>query len=308
MRDTAIVGNGEVSFPRMRQPISTIGAFAPSDPVNESRLSRLRQLEAILAAQDVRVHYALHALAQPKRGRVAAQLRAADLHEATSHGGIDVAVSICGGKTCEELLPFVDFEALRNKSVPIFGFSNACILLNAITTKSQLVTFYGPESLNRLVLSPRFVQQLLDTDQWTAVVQGPAYVPITPGVATGRLFGGNLSSFVEGILGTEYEPRWPDRIFFWEAGSGDLDQIEGLLERLLQHDFSGSIRGMLVGVVADVSQEDMVARLSPVLKRFDVPVLYLPVFGHFREANPILPIGAIAFLDATRGSLTIATR
>lgn len=301
------VGGTEISFPRVRQPISRIGAFAPSDPVNERRLARLQQLEATLAAGDVRVHYASHALLQPTRGRVAAESRAADFRELTNRHDIDLAVSICGGKTCEELLPFIDFDAVRENPKVIFGFSNACILLNAIATKSKLVTFYGPESLNRLALSTRFVDQLLNPDEWTTAVQGPFHLAITPGIVTGRLFGGNLSSFIDGVLRTQYEPRWPNRIFFWEAGSGDLAQIAGMLEILLRDGFDKSIAGMLVGVVSDQPQADAIARLSPVLRRFRVPVLHLPVFGHYRDTNPIIPIGAKAILDTAKGSLTIAT-
>ena len=301
----APVTSAELHFPAVRSPIEVIGAFTPSDPVTEGRIARLEKLEATFKTRNISVRYTKHALLQPPTGRVAAHLRAFDFRELIERPDVDVAISVCGGKTCQELLPFIDFRAIRESAKPLFGFSNACILLNAVSSLSEIVTFYGPESLNRLALSSRFVDQLLDVSEWTAPVQGSRYTTISPGMAEGRLFGGNLSSFMDGIFETNYEPRWERRLFFWEAGSGDAWQIAVMLETLLNAGFERTISGMLVGVIGDDPQAEAVSRLAPVLRRFNVPVLYLPVFGHFRDANPIIPIGAKGVLDADAGRLMI---
>jgi len=296
----------DVRFPAVRTPIAVLGAFTPSDPVDDRRIARLAELGATFRAREVRIHYASNALVRPRAGRVPAQLRAADIRELVEHPDVDIAISVCGGKSAQDLLPLLDFTAVRQSAKPLFGFSNACILLNAVSSRSGLVTFYGPESLNRFALSSRFVNQLLDPSEWTAPICGPGFVTVVPGKASGRLFGGNLSSFVEGIFETDYEPRWPRRLFFWEAGSGNASQIAEMLQRLLSAGFQRTISGMLIGVIGDGPQAAALARLAPLLRQFNVPVLYLPEFGHFRNANPIIPVASEGVLDADAGHLMIA--
>lgn len=285
--------------------IKTIGAFAPSDPVNEQRLARLRTVERSFAARGMRIKYGSHAL-QISSDRVPAELRASDFADLMTMPDIDALVSICGGKRCDELLPLIDFAAMSLTPKPVYGFSNACILLNAWTVKTGLVSYYGPESLNRFALSSRLIDIFIGAAIAPADLCSADALTVTAGQAQGTLFGGNLSSFVTGILGTQFEPTSHEVIFFWESGADDSEYLTTLLRRLLSSTFRQRIAAMLIGQIGE-SRTTMavIEPLLPILRDFQIPTLFLPVFGHFRAVNAVLPIGRDARLDTSGGRVAI---
>lgn len=285
--------------------VKTIGAFAPSDPVNEERLARLRRVEQLFAERHMRITYGRHALQTPPT-RVPAELRARDFLDLYTKPEVDALVSICGGKNCEELLPLIDFGVIAATPKPVYGFSNACILLNALTVKTGLESYYGPESLNRFALSDQLIEGFISHRSASLELSIVDARTVTSGRARGKLFGGNLSSFVTGIVDTEYEPTSSEVVLFWESGSDDSRHLAMLLSRLSDARFCTRVAGMLIGQIgASSTTTDALEALLPVLRGFNIPTLYLPLFGHFRRANVVFPLGRDAMLDASAGQVVI---
>ena len=67
-----------------------------------------------------------------------------DLHAAFKDPQVAAILIGVGGTHAIELLPWLDFELIRAHPKPIYGFSDATILLNAIYAVTGMTTYYGP--------------------------------------------------------------------------------------------------------------------------------------------------------------------
>lgn len=278
-----------------------LGAFTPSDPLTAERMKRAENGVAVLAAASLRVVFSRHALESDGHFAGSPEDRASDMMELAIDDRVHALIATCGGKSSNSLLRRLNYAALGRARKPILGFSDVGVILNAVTAKSKIVTFYGPNVLSKLdetshhqLAALRYTQ--LDGDRTSAGAE-----TIVQGVTTGRLVGGNLSTFTMSIAGTEFEPRFPETILFWEAGRPDLRLIEQCLAALEIRGVMDRIRGMLVGKIGEdaaltVDQRMFVRRR---LQHYSFPILHMPVFGHGHSDNPIWPIGGLVRLDAT---------
>lgn len=49
-----------------------------------------------------------------------------------------------GGYNCNQLLPHIDYDLIKNNPKKLCGFSDITALLNAIYAKTGIITYYGP--------------------------------------------------------------------------------------------------------------------------------------------------------------------
>jgi muramoyltetrapeptide carboxypeptidase LdcA involved in peptidoglycan recycling len=163
-----------------------------------------------------------------------------------------------------------------------------------------LITFYGPNVATKLYETAHADLKELRQKSLPRPLASKCGFVLSPGKAVGRLVGGNLSTFVTSNAGTRYEPAFDHVIWFWESGSRDWRTIEQLIVAFKIRCRLESLRGILVGKIGledELSREEA-AMLSEMLEVFDVPALYLPVFGHGPAENPILPVGGLVLVDA----------
>lgn len=70
--------------------------------------------------------------------------RAADLNEMFSNSSVKGIICANGGYGCTRILNLIDYQAIKENSKVIMGYSDVTALLNAIHQKTKLVTFHGP--------------------------------------------------------------------------------------------------------------------------------------------------------------------
>ena len=130
------------------------------------------------------------------------QQRLDDLHAAFADPQVDAILCMRGGYGSMRLLDQIDFELIARNPKPLIGYSDITALHTAINRYCGLVSFHGG-MLNADLLGGKLeptVSSLLrqlrgEVGQGDALVHPHAY-PLTtvlPGVASGRLLGGNLS-------------------------------------------------------------------------------------------------------------------
>lgn len=69
--------------------------------------------------------------------------RANEINEMFKNGNIDLILCASGGEFLVEILPYIDFELLKNNPKYVCGFSDPTGLLFPITTKYDIATIYG---------------------------------------------------------------------------------------------------------------------------------------------------------------------
>ena len=125
----------------------TVAIVAPASVTYESLQLQLA-LEA-LQAMGLKAKVGDHVM--DRFGYLAGQDRdrAADINAAFIDPEVDAIFALRGGWGASRLLPFIDFDAIRENPKVILGYSDITSLLNAIYAKAGVVSFHGPNLMSR---------------------------------------------------------------------------------------------------------------------------------------------------------------
>lgn len=238
--------------------------------------------------------------------------RLADLHAAFADPQVDAIICLRGGYGTPRLLDRIDFDLLRNNAKPFIGYSDITALHLAISRYAGFVTFHGP-LLNADLLGERkrptessFFNMLRGRVKAGSVLTHPVAYPlitIEPGIARGRLLGGNLS-MIAAVMGTPYALDAEGVILFIEDINEPLYRIDRLLTHLRLAGTLGQLRGVLVGDVAGVETAALERLLKQTFEPLRIPVLAGWRSGHC-DPNLTLPMGALVKLDAGGKALVL---
>lgn len=247
--------------------------------------------------------------------------RASDINQFFQDSQIAALLPIRGGWGCSRILPYLDYEAIRQNPKIIIGFSDITALILGINARTQLVTFHGPHGLTSWRTSQTeyfrrvlFSGELLtianpkDGDDSDRLMQVKNRIQtITPGIAKGKLIGGNLS-VLSGIVGSPYLPNMKGAILFLEDTGENIYRLDRLMTHLkiagVFDKLAGFIFGQCPGCTPDADygsltlEEVIWGHIQPL----KIPAYYGAAIGHV-ENIVTLPIGLDVEIDATKGSI-----
>jgi muramoyltetrapeptide carboxypeptidase len=252
--------------------------------------------------------------------------RAADVNRAFADPEVKGVLAIRGGWGCARLLPRLDYDLIRRHPKPLVGYSDVTALLLAIHVRTGLVTFHGPIGLSAWTpftlerarqvlfdaLAPTFANVLVDDGR--LVPENYRTRTLTPGVARGRLLGGNLT-VLSHLVGTPYLPDWDGAILFLEDVNEDIYRVDRMLTHLALAGILRRVSGVVFGVCRDCEPGNPgLAYGSLTLEEvFDdhlaalgVPVYTGAMFGHLDDQFT-LPVGLEAEIDAGAGTIRLLT-
>ena len=237
------------------------------------------------------------------------EVRLNDLHAAFADPQVKAIICLRGGYGTPRLL---DFDLLRRNPKPFVGYSDITALHLAISRYAGFVTFHGP-LLNADLLGDKqpptvtsFFNLLHGQLKAGSVLSHPVAYPLTtvePGVAQGRLLGGNLS-MIAATLGTPYQIDADGVVLFIEDINEPLYRIDRLLTQLRLAGTLAKLRGVLVGDVAGVDVEALNRLLKQTFEPLRIPVVSGWRSGHC-DPNLTLPMGALVRLDADAQTLVL---
>jgi muramoyltetrapeptide carboxypeptidase len=148
--------------------------------------------------------------------------RLADLHQAFEDPTVNGILCARGGYGSMRLLPNLDFDLIARNPKVFIGFSDITALLLPFYQRCGLLGFYGPMLTSNLVHNEPYSQAELLKLIGQPPIALPYEIPnrdlyhcYQPGMAEGRLIGGNLS-LLAALCGTPYQPDTRDHILFIE--------------------------------------------------------------------------------------------
>lgn len=301
-------------YPNTLKTGDTIGLVTLSAPEAGEFSTNVDKGIAALQELGFKVKLSKHAL-DSEKGYLAndPELLAEDLNGLFADKSISGIVCTGGGTNANRLLPFVDYDLIAQNPKAIVGMSNPTVLFNAITSRTGLVTFHGPALVWNwggtmpIYTKEAFKRVLMDGGRPIALPKSGDWQYVKTGKAVGKLLGGNLWS-LQSLLGTQYEPKWEDAIFFWEDIGKEPRRLDAMLTHFKLCGVFDKIKGMIVGELVNCSDEGNVITLSEMLKELTAghtfPILTGVRFGHTDE-KLTLPIGAQATIDSARDSFII---
>ncbi len=270
--------------------------------------------------------------------------RAKDLMDAFKDPEIRGIFSCIGGDDSIRMLPYIDYELIRENPKVFIGYSDTTIT-HLICHKAGISSFYGASILAEMAENVEMHQYTVDwikkcifendvigrikhSELWTSerlpweegnmdikrkMLPNNGYELLQgEGTVVGRLLGGCVE-VLEMAKGTEV---WPDMetfnssILFLET-SEDMPRPENLLYALRNYAAQGilkRINGMIFGKPYHNKYYDEYKEvIRKALKEYSLeslPVLYNLSFGH-TSPMIVLPYGALAEIDCTQSTFSI---
>jgi len=246
--------------------------------------------------------------------------RADDINHMFADDSVSAVVCYTGGWGSPRVLPYLDYELIARKPKVLIGYSDITALLNAVHKRTGLITIHGPvgastfepftfDNFRRVVMSnePAGLLAAPSKKPNELIDRTNRVLKLTSGKASGRLIGGNLT-MIATLMGTPFQPDTAGAIVFLEDVHEEPYRIDRMLTTLALGGMFDHVAGIVFGRCSDCGVKGPSFSLEEILRdRFgslSVPAISGLSFGHI-EQKLVLPIGALATLDADAGTLRI---
>ena len=283
----------------------TIGIVSPSAPITDELKEQFNNGLKVLEDMGFNILLSKNVFSNSLGYSASINEKIEDLHEMFKNENVKAIICSQGGQNSNTILPYLDYELIKNNPKIIFGISDATALLNAIYTKTKMITYHQNDliwgmgiAVNKKEMED-FKLRLVEgqkgeikhfTDSWKCLKKGNC---------EGTLVGGNLSTLVK-LLNTEFCPDFKDSILFLEefAEESPLDEVDSKINILKQQGVFNQIKGLWIGYyekdTEKVKYENVVMNN---VKEYKFPILKCNDFGH-NCSNVVIPIGKRARLIA----------
>ncbi len=254
------------------------------------------------------------------------------IHNFIKNPEIDIIMSFWGGTNTNQLLPYIDYELIKNNPKVFVGYSDTSALLTAITTKTNVITFHGPSVItyskpNVDEYSFEYFKKAIDSKSWfikepenfaddlyflrkkdndrRILKKNEGIQIFRKGSVKGEVLVSNLQTLLV-LAGTDYFPILKDKILFLEEAEDENAQmIDRFFTHLSQLKEFGSIKGLVVGKFmenSEINNKQIKNILSEVSNFFDGPIVFDASFGH---TDPIftIPNGGLADINTSRKNI-----
>ncbi|HJX60010.1 MAG TPA: LD-carboxypeptidase, partial [Thermodesulfobacteriota bacterium] len=157
--------------------------------------------------------------------------KVAQIHAAFLNKKVKIILAQRGGYSCMKLLPYLDFNLIRNNPKVLAGFSDLSTLLNVICERTGLITLHSPMVINFSPPSRFTIRSFLNAVNGFPnrnLLEGVPLKVHGSGIARGRLKGGNLITLTA-LIGTEWETDTDGTILFLEDVDEKLYEVDRYL-------------------------------------------------------------------------------
>lgn len=207
-----------------------------------------------------------------------------------------------GGNGSIELLPYIDYENIKKNPKIFLSYSDGTSILNAIHSKTGLITYYGQgigefENMTDYNYN-QFITHLVkrDAKNW---VHNSEWHSLKDGVCEGVLIGGYTLNFALSVnssyLKIDTNKKYVLFLEDYEAFN-DIASVSAFLSYLEQSSFIHHISGLLFGHYSETIYPEFMERLMRFGEKYNVPVAYCDDFGHGIN-HAILPVGGRVILN-----------
>lgn len=261
--------------------------------------------------------------------------RVDDIHQAFRDKKVKAILTVIGGFNSNELLPYLNYELIKNNPKILCGYSDITALANAITAKTGLVTYsglhfstwamkkgfeYNFEYFNKCLVEDKkyFVESSKEwsDDPWYRdqenrnFEKNDGYVVINKGVAEGTILGGNLCT-LNLLQGTEFMPNLSNSVIFIEdddmTGSSFGVEFNRNLQSLIHQPNFKKVKGIVIGRFqkkAEMNIEKLKYIIQTKKELKSIPIIANADFGH---SNPFItfPIGGTVKIVAVKDKASI---
>jgi muramoyltetrapeptide carboxypeptidase len=310
----------QLSKAQRLRPGNTVGLVAPAGFVADR--FGIDELDATVRAMGLVPKFAPNLL--ERHGYLAGtdESRASALNAMFRDRQVRAIFAVRGGWGCERILPQLDFRPLAADPRLVIGSSDVTALHLAIAARTACPSLHGPNLTSSWNAEAweAFRKLAFDADLPTYTVGGAAedrLVPrasrihtFRPGIARGKLLGGNLS-VLSALVGTPWLPDFTGAILFLEETNEAEYRIDRMLSQLALSGILGRVAGVVFGQCTNCtnpgpsySNFTVFEVLDHYLGNLGVPGFQGAAIGHI-PGQVSIPVGVEAEIDAGTGTIRI---
>jgi len=303
-----------------------IRVIAPARSMSLLSKENISLAKEKIEAQGFQVSFSKHCNESDMFMSSSTELRAEDIHQAFQDKNVKAILTVIGGFNSNQILSYLDYDLIKNNPKILCGYSDITAILNAITAKTDLITYHGPH-FSTWAMKKEFEYNLeyfkkclteegefeikpsptWSDDTWYInqekrnLIKNEGFVILNEGQAMGEILGGNLCTF-NLLQGTEFMPDLSDSILFIEDDdmAGDLFSaiFDRNLQSLIHQPNFNKVKGIVIGKFqkkADINIDKLKYIIHSKKELKGMPIIANVNFGH---TNPMItfPIGGSARL------------
>jgi muramoyltetrapeptide carboxypeptidase len=243
-----------------------------------------------------------------------------------SDPSVDAVLAVTGGFSALRVVDYLDYNLIKQNPKPFIGMSDNSIYQWTMLIHCGLVSFHGNnlhDAFGGYVATATLEEQAMWKSVYLDLLMKPspygAYPQLSlweswrPGIAKGRLIGGNLKR-VTSLIGTTHFPSmemFHGALFFWEEIGESLYDISLNLHKWKHIGLFERIGGMIIGqpvwvneYFQEIHHPTLEEAVMDIVKEYRFPILAQVDFGHNCSMLP-LPIGIEAEMDTSKPAIVI---
>ncbi|WP_244835411.1 LD-carboxypeptidase [Clostridium sp. BJN0001] len=203
---------------------------------------------------------------------------------------IKAIFDVSGGDLSNLVLDYLNFNIIKEKTKPFFGYSDLSVLLNAFYHKTNNLSFlYQIRNLAN-DKSERQIKRFSETfiDGTNQSLTNFKYRWLNHHAMSGIVIGGNIRCFLK-LAGTNFMPSFDDRILFLESYGGDKLKIASFFAQLKNSGILKKVSGILLGTFTELEKTDNIEDvLSYVFGKLTIPVAKTNEIGHATDSKCLI--------------------
>lgn len=331
-------------YPKFLKRGDTIGVPAPSSGAyDKPHVNKYKNSKRKLEQMGYGVEWSKNIFESYMSRSSNAKYRAKELTDMFENYNIDFLMCAAGGEFLVEMLPYVDFEKIKEHPKYLQGMSDPTGILFPITTKYDIATIYGLNfgdygtedytrdiTDNLQIITGNIITQNnyeMYEKEWAPKVTGLEGYNFTDKViwknlnqdrveVTGRIIGGCLD-IIDVLAGTKYDGtqdfinRYKEDGIIWYFDNCDLTQ-EDIIRTLWKFNECGYFKFTKAVVFGRNGNDNTLlgytmeqALKDSVLSELDIPIIYDADISHRGPCFTIIN-GAIATIISENGTGSIA--
>ncbi|HOK40640.1 MAG TPA: LD-carboxypeptidase [bacterium] len=239
-----------------------------------------------------------------------------DLNNFISNEEIKAIFFARGGYGSAPLLPYINYNKIKNNPKIFMGYSDVTSILLAIYTMTNLpICYYGPmitthfhkplKKITRqsfeLLLFKTKEKEIIFREEETAKFNVIKYYK---NEIRGKIVAGCLTLFST-LLGTKYIKLPENTILFLEDKGEETYRIDRYLSHIINSDILKNCSGLILDICCYKPSErnketiPLKKRILEIFDKYKFPIMFWNCFGH-REKKIILPIGKKIKIDLNK--------
>lgn len=290
----------------------TIGIVSPAGPESEDKIK-----QSIIELQNMGFNVKEGQHVYDKWGYLAGtdKDRADDIMNMFLDKHIKMILCVRGGYGTMRILPFLDFNIIKENPKIFAGFSDITTILNSIVINCNLISFHSP-MCNSNFNDQYTLKSFLDTIMLgykPYIIQNPIDIPVSSvsdkDFITGQLIGGNLS-LICSTLSTPFEINTKNKILFIEEVGEEPYKIDRMITQLILSRKLLECRAIILGQFTNckLPHYERSFTLEQIIEdrilSLNKPTLINIQSGH-SYPKLTLPIGAKIRIDFKKGMIKV---